>query len=75
MKIKILPILKWIGTTLVTAALQEGLGRIAQSTVAKPAPAEPAPTVSLRPILDVITTVEGDTAKIAGLKIDSLNAG
>ncbi|WP_293980123.1 hypothetical protein [Sphingobium sp.] len=38
MKIPLKPILKWVGTTLITAALQDLLGRIASAPapVARP---------------------------------------
>lgn len=72
MKIKILPILKWIGSTLATAALHEGLGRIARSAAAKAAPAEPAATAAA---IDLLGAVKTDTVSAIDLKVDNLRIG
>lgn len=50
MKIPLKPILKWVGNTLITAALQDALGRLTRArTNPDPAPSASADPVSRTP--------------------------
>ncbi|MFD1103729.1 hypothetical protein [Sphingobium olei] len=50
MKIPLKPILKWVGTTLVTAALQDALGRLTRAGTRARTDPDPAPIASADPV-------------------------
>lgn len=50
MKIPLKPILKWVGNTLITAALQDALSRIARAGTRARTDPDPASSASADPV-------------------------